>query len=163
MKNLKLKGLKFNKGKYQLFNDRFVFFPPQIIDILASIYGEGVKSLLVWLGKKAGWRLIQEWDENLKPKSLNDLVSQFCNILSSHGWGRFDPKSISEELIIIDQYHNISTESENKSKYFCYFITGLLTGFGEFALYRVNVTESQCCLEDLNLDLCKFRIEIKNK
>jgi len=59
MKNLKLKGLKFNKGIYQLFNDRFAFFPPQIIDILASIYGEGVKSLLVWLGKKTGWKLIQ--------------------------------------------------------------------------------------------------------
>ncbi|MFW9864905.1 MAG: hypothetical protein ACFFEN_02315 [Candidatus Thorarchaeota archaeon] len=161
MKNLKLKGLKFNKGKYQLFNDRFAFFPPQVIDILSSIYGEGVKSLLVWLGKKAGWQLIQEWEENLKPKSLNDLVNQFCNILSNHGWGRFDPDIISEELIVIDLYHNISTELENKSKYFCYFITGLLTGFGEFVLYRVNVIESQCSLEDLTLGFCKFRIEMK--
>ncbi|GAH71910.1 unnamed protein product, partial [marine sediment metagenome] len=50
MKNLKLKGLKYSNGKYDLFNERFVFFPPQIINILSSIYGEGVKSLLVWLG-----------------------------------------------------------------------------------------------------------------
>ena len=161
MRNLKLKGLKYNKGKYNLYDDRFVFFPPQVVDILSSIYGEGVKSLLVWLGKKAGWKLIQEWEENLKPKSLSDLVNQFCNILSNHGWGRFEPDIISEELIVIDLYHNISTELENKSKYFCFFITGLLTGFGEFALYRVNVLESQCCLEDLALGLCKFRIEIK--
>jgi predicted hydrocarbon binding protein len=163
MKNLKLKGLKFNKGIYQLFNDRFAFFPPQIIDILASIYGEGVKSLLVWLGKKTGWKLIQTWEENLKPKSLDDLVNQFTNILSNHGWGKFVPKIISEELIVIELDHNISSELENKSRYFCYFITGLLTGFGEFALYRVNAVETQCCLEDLNQDHCEFRIEIKAK
>lgn len=161
MRNLKLKGLKYNKGKYQLFNDRFVFFPPQIIDILSSIYGEGVKSLLVWLGKKAGWTLIQNWDENLKPKSLEDLVNQFINVLSNHGWGRFVSKQISDNLIIIHLYNNISSELENKSKYFCYFITGLLTGFGEFALYRVNVSESQCCLEDLKLDFCEYKIEKK--
>ncbi|MHA2394299.1 MAG: hypothetical protein ACXAEX_20370 [Promethearchaeota archaeon] len=162
MKNLKLKGLKFNKGKYLLFSDRFVFFPPQVIDILSSIYGEGVKSLLVWLGKKAGWKLIQTWEENLKPKSLDDLVNQFTNIISNHGWGRFVPEKISEDSIIINLHHNISSELENKSKYFCYFITGLLTGFGEFALYRVNVIETQCSLEDLNLDICKFRIEVKH-
>ncbi|MFW9879222.1 MAG: hypothetical protein ACFFG0_39585 [Candidatus Thorarchaeota archaeon] len=163
MKNLKLKGLKFNKGKYLLFNDRFAFFPPKIIDILASIYGEGVKSLLVWLGKKTGWKLIQNWEENLKPKSLDDLVNQFTNIISNHGWGRFVPKVISDNLILIDLYHNISSELENKSRYFCYFITGLLSGFGEFALYRVNVIETQCSLEDLNQDYCEFRIEAKNK
>jgi predicted hydrocarbon binding protein len=162
MRNLKLKGLKFSNGKYQLFNDRFAFFPPSVIDILASIYGEGVKSLLVWLGKKAGWKLIQTWEENLKPKSLDDLVSQFTSILSNHGWGRFNPKIISEDSIVIDLHHNISSELENKSKYFCYFITGLLAGFGEFALYRVNVEETQCSLEDLSLENCEFRISIKS-
>ncbi|MHA1883823.1 MAG: hypothetical protein ACW96S_02120 [Promethearchaeota archaeon] len=161
MKNLKLKGLKFNKGKYLLFSDRFVFFPPQIIEILSSIYGEGVKSLLVWLGKKAGWRLIQTWEENIKPKSLEDLTNQFTTNFSNHGWGRFIAKDISEESIIIQLNHNISSELENKSKYFCYFITGLLTGFGEFALYRVNVTETKCSLEDLNSNICEFKIEIK--
>lgn len=161
MRNLKLKGLKFNKGNYQLFEDRFAFFPPQVIDILASIYGEGVKSLLVWLGKKSGWKLIQSWEENLKPKSLVDLVNQFTNILSNHGWGRFNPKVVNEDSIIIELHHNISSELENKSKYFCYFITGLLTGFGEFALYRVNVVETQCSLEDLNLENCEFKIDIK--
>ncbi len=159
MRNLKLKGLKYNKGKYLLYNDRFVFFPPQIIDILSSIYGEGVKSLLVWLGKKTGWTLIQNWEENVKPKSLEDLINLFCNLLSNHGWGRFVPKQISDDLIIINLYHNISSELENKSKYFCYFITGILTGIGEFALYRVNVNENNCCLEDLNLNFCEFKID----
>jgi len=159
MRNLKLKGLKYIKGKYQLFDDRFVFFPPQLIDILSSIYGEGVKSLLVWLGKKAGWNLIQSWDDNLKPKTLNDLISQICNILSNQGWGKFIPRQISEDLILIHLHHNITTELENKSKYICYFITGLLTGFGEYALYRVNVIESNCCLENDKLEACEFKIE----
>ncbi|MFX0024889.1 MAG: hypothetical protein ACFE8M_00630 [Candidatus Hermodarchaeota archaeon] len=159
MRNLKLKGLKYVRGKYQLFDDRFVFFPPQVIDILSSIYGEGVKSLLVWLGKKAGWNLIQSWDDNLKPKTLNDLINQICNILSNHGWGKFVPRQISEDLILIHLYNNITTELENRSKYICYFVTGLLTGFGEYALYRVNVTESNCSLENNKLEACEFKIE----
>ena len=124
MRNLKLKGLKYNKGKYSLYENRFVFFPPQIINILSSIYGEGVKSLLVWLGKKAGWSLIQKWDESLKSKALNDLVSNFCNIFSNHGWGKFIPKQISDNLIIIQVHHNVSKEIEGNSKNVCYFLTG---------------------------------------
>ena len=159
MKNLKLKGLKYEKGSYQLFNERFVFFPPQIIDVFSSIYGEGVKSLLVWLGKKAGWALIQDWDENLKSKTLNDLVGQFCNILSNHGWGRFIPENVSDDMITIELYHNVSTELNNKSKYICYYITGILAGFGEYALYRVNVTEVECHIENPDQESCHFKIE----
>ena len=113
----------------------------------------------MWLGKKAGWALIQNWDENLKPKTLEDLINQSCNILSNQGWGRFVPKQINENLIIINLFHNISSDLENKSKYFCYFITGLLNGFGEFALYRVSVNELKCCLDDKNLDYCEYQIE----
>ncbi len=159
MRNLKLKGLKYNKGRYQLYDDRFVFFPPQLLDILSSIYGEGVKSLLVWLGKKAGWKLIQNWEEKLGPKSLEDLVNQFCNIMNNQGWGSFKSKGVKDNLITIGYYNNISYELENKSQYFCYFITGVLTGFGEFALYNVNVRESQCCMEDSGTSNCEFRIE----
>ena len=159
MRNLKLKGLKYNKGKFELFNDRFVFFPPQLIDILSSIYGEGVKSLLVWLGKKAGWTLIQKWEENLKPKTLDDLVNQFCNVISNQGWGRFVPKKISEDLIVIELHHNISSVLENRSESICYFINGLLSGFGEFALYQVSVLEPNCCLENPNLKICEYQIK----
>jgi predicted hydrocarbon binding protein len=159
MRNLKLKGLKYFKGKYELFDDRFVFFPPQIIDTLSSIYGEGVKSLLVWLGKKAGWALIQKWDEHLKSKTLSDLVNQFTNIMSSQGWGKFTPKKITEDLIVLELYHNISNDLNNNSKYICYYITGILSGFGEYALYRVNVSESNCSIENDKLNSCEFRIE----
>jgi predicted hydrocarbon binding protein len=161
MRNLKLKGLKYNKGKYVLYRNRFIFFPPQIIDILSSIYGEGVKSLLVWLGKKAGWALIQDWDENLKSKTLNDLVSNFCSILSNHGWGNFVPKQISDDKIVISLSYNVSSELSTKSKYICFYITGILTGFGEYALYRVNVIEKICCIEDPIKNECEFIIQQK--
>ncbi|MBY9007101.1 MAG: hypothetical protein KGD63_10110 [Candidatus Lokiarchaeota archaeon] len=158
MKNFKLKGLKYNQGKYNLYKDRFVFFPPKLIDILSSIYGEGAKSLLVWLGKKAGWTLIQNWDEKLNPKNLQDLVIQFTELISNLGWGKFIAKDISENSITIRLQHNISTELESDSKYICYFITGLLTGFGEFALYRVNTSETKCCFEDSKIKICEYSI-----
>ena len=154
-----MKGLKFSKGKFELFNDRFVFFPPQLIDILSSIYGEGVKSLLVWLGKKAGWTIIQNWEENLKPKNLEDLVNQFCYLLSNQGWGHFTPKKTTEDIITIELQYNISSELKESSRYFCYFINGLLSGFGEFALYRASVIEKNCCLENPDIKICEFLIE----
>ena len=89
-----MKSLKYSRGKYEFFDDRVIMFPPQIIDILSSIYGEGVKSLLVWLGKKAGWTLVSRWEEVLKPKSLSDLTKQFIGIMSQIGLGRFDVKQV---------------------------------------------------------------------
>ncbi|MBN1216733.1 MAG: hypothetical protein JXA99_15000 [Candidatus Lokiarchaeota archaeon] len=158
MKNFKLKGLKYNQGKYDLYNDRFVFFPPKLIDILSSIYGEGAKSLLVWLGKKAGWTLIQNWEDKLKPKNLQDLVTQFTELISNLGWGNFIVKNFSEKSITIRLQHNISTELESDSKYICYFITGLLTGFGEYALYRVSTSEIKCCFDDKKSNICEYNI-----
>ncbi|MBD3193679.1 MAG: hypothetical protein GF317_01385 [Candidatus Lokiarchaeota archaeon] len=159
MKNFKLKGLKYNKGIYEFYNDRYIFFPPKIIEILSSIYGEGVKSLLVWLGKKAGWNLIQNWEENLKPKNLTDLVELFSELISIQGWGELTPREINEELITIELKHNISSELESNSKHICYFINGLLSGFGEFALYKVKTTETECCFDNKELDSCIFTIK----
>ena len=157
MKNLKLKGLKYNKGKYHLYDQRYLFFPPQIIDILASIYGEGVKSLLVWLGKKAGWDFAQNWEENLNPSSLDYFIDKFCEKLNSQGWGEFIPKKISDEEIIIELHDNISSSLEN-SKYYCYFISGVLSGLGEFVLYKVDVEETKCSIGDEDSEFCEFRL-----
>ena len=162
MKNLKMKSLKYSRGRYEFFNDRVLFFPPQIIDILSSIYGEGVKSLLVWLGKKAGWTLVSRWEEVLKPKSINDLTKQFIAIISQIGLGRFAIKQVSDEVIIIEHHNNISLELESKSKYFCYFIQGILTGFGEFALYRVDCKETQCSIDNPDLKNCEYLLMKKS-
>ncbi len=159
MKNFKLKGLKYINGHYSLYNDRFVFFPPQVIDILSSIYGEGVKSLLVWLGKKAGWQLVQNWEEKLKPKTLEDLVDQFCDLLSAQGWGKFEPKIKEKKIISVVVKSVISSEMESKSKFICYFITGLLSGLGEFGLYKVRVTEQSCRIENAESEFCEYKIE----
>ena len=53
----------------------------------------------------------------------------------------------------------VGVNLNNKSKYICYYITGLLAGFGEYALYKVNVLENTCCVEDPSLKSCEFRIE----
>lgn len=159
MKNLKLKGLKYNKGKYNLFNDRFIFLPPKLINVLSSIYGEGVKSLLVWLGKKAGWKLIQNWESELKPKNLENLVDEFTEIMNHQGWGQFDPTEVSQDMIVFQLRHNISSQIDGESKYICYFINGILAGFGEYALYRVSTSETKCYFENPDTDYCEFQIK----
>ncbi|MEJ2250953.1 MAG: hypothetical protein P8Y70_09765 [Candidatus Lokiarchaeota archaeon] len=159
MKNLKYKGLKYDKGIYSLYKDRYVFFPPKVIDVLSSIYGEGVKSLLVWLGKKAGWSLTQNWEEELQPKTLKDLVDDFLEIFNHQGWGIITPNKVSEDEIIVDFKNNISAEMESKAKYICYFIKGLLNGFGEFALYKVNVIETDCCIDNPKTKKCVYSIK----
>ena len=161
MKNLKMKGLKYDTGKIELFDDRFVMFPPQIIDILSSIYGEGVMSLLVWLGKRTGWNLIQTWDVNLKSKTVKDLTNHFCDVISNLGWGIFNPKEISEDTIIIEHHGNIALEMDNPAKYTCYFIKGFLMGFGEYALYRVDVKETLCSVDDPTAAYCRYLITKK--
>ncbi len=162
MKNLKLTGLKYHTGKYELFNDRFVFFPPQIIDILASIYGEGVVSLLVWLGKRAGRDFIQNWEISMKPKNLKDLTNLFISTLSQLGWGKFEVKEVSEKQIVISHKENIAKELDNPQKFVCYFIKGMLSGFGEYAIYlpnsRIVVTETQCVIDDPNAKSCEYTI-----
>lgn len=161
MKNLKMKNLKYSRGRYEFFDDRVIFISPQILDILSSIYGEGVKSLLVWLGKKAGWTLVSRWEAVLKPKSLNDLTKQFMAIMSQIGLGRFAIKQVSDEVIIIEHHSNISLELESKSKYYCYFVQGLLIGFGEFALYKVDCKETQCSIDNPDLKNCEYLITKK--
>ena len=79
-------------------------------------------------------------------------------IMSQIGLGRFIIKQVSDEVIIIEHHNNISLELESKAKYFCYFIQGILVGFGEFALYRVDVKETQCCIDDPNVKSCEYLI-----
>ncbi|MFX1236592.1 MAG: hypothetical protein ACFFAS_11840 [Promethearchaeota archaeon] len=155
-------GLKYHTGKYELFDDRFVFTPPQIIDILASIYGEGVVSLLVWLGKRAGREMVQNWDTKLKPKTISDLTKQFLGTMSQLGWGNFKVKAITEDQIVISHESNIALEMDNPQKFMCYFIKGILSGFGEYAMYqpntRISVYETQCVIDDQNAKNCEYRI-----
>ncbi len=161
MKDLKLKGLEYSEGIYKLFNQRFVFFPPQIINLLSSIYGEGVKPILVWLGKKMGRVLIENWEEVLKPKTLKELTTLFCEMFSNMGWGKLESQEVSEDKIVIKLSQNISSSLENNFKYVCYFLSGVFSGFGEFALYRATVSEKECIIDDPEKEFCIFNIEKK--
>lgn len=138
MKDLKMKGLEITKdGRVTLFDERILFVPPSIISLLGQIYGEGSKPLLKYLGKKMGRRLIETWEDHLRPKTLEQLTKIFVDMVSTSGWGRFSVENVSEETITIKLENNIGS---NDGADISYFISGLLSGFGEFALYSAQVS-----------------------
>ena len=58
--------------------------------------------------------------------------------------------------------NNISEEEGSFTKDICYFLSGLLTGFGDFALYNAKVVETECSLIDTDAGVCRFVIENRN-
>ena len=53
-KEFKVKGIEYRDGEIKLYDERTVLFPPNIITFLGSVYGQGSKPLLVFLGKRIG-------------------------------------------------------------------------------------------------------------
>ena len=158
MKDLKIKGLEFKDGVVSLFNERIVFIPPNIISLLGQIYGEGSKPLLKYLGKKMGRRLIENWEEHLKPKNLKQLADIFVEMINMAGWGNFSITEMSENKIIFELRHNISKDYDIISSDICLFIMGFLSGFGDFALYKVKIEETKCSVLDTDNPLCLFEL-----
>jgi len=162
MKDLKMKGLEAKDGIVKLFEERIVFVPPTIITLLGQIYGEGANPLLKYLGKKMGRRLIETWEEHLRPKTLIQLTEIFLDMISTSGWGNFKlEKIIEDEEIIIKLENNVGKVSGGPSLYIDYFISGLLSGFGEFAFYNAQVSIEESS-EELNsiFIIKKRKIEI---
>lgn len=158
MKDFKMKGIESKEGIVKLFGERIVFIPPNIISLLGQIYGDGSKPLLIYLGKKMGRRLIETWEEAIRPNTLEELTTLFLDMMSASGWGLFTAEVISEDLIVVTLKNNISQEEGSFTKDICYFISGLLTGFGDFALYNAYVVESDCSLIETTADVCRFEI-----
>ncbi len=162
MKDFRMKGIESKDGIVRLFGERIVFIPPNIISLLGQIYGDGSKPLLKYLGKKMGRRLIENWEEHIRPQNIEELTKIFLEMMSASGWGLFTAEEISEDLIVISLKHNISQEEGSFTKDICYFLSGLLTGFGDFALYNVKVDESDCSLTSTNTEVCRFVIQKRN-
>jgi predicted hydrocarbon binding protein len=162
LKDLKIKGLESKDGIVKLFDERIVFIPPSIITLLGQIYGEGSVPILKYLGKKMGRRLIETWEEHLHPKTLENLTEIFIDMVSASGWGNFSIVEMSSQKIQIKLSYNISREEENPSQDICYFITGLLTGFGDFAFYSSKVIEAKCSITNQSETSCIFIIENRN-
>ncbi len=159
MKDFKMKGIESKDGIVKLFGERIVFVPPNMISLLGQIYGDGSKPLLKYLGKKMGRKLIENWEEHIRPNTVQELTSLFLDMMSASGWGLFTAEEVSESVIVVSLKHNISQEEGSFTKDICYFLSGLLTGFGDFALYNVKVVETECSLTEPNSDICKFVIE----
>jgi len=162
LKDLKIKGLESKDGKVKLFDERIVFIPPNIITLLGQIYGEGSVPILKYLGKKMGRHLIETWEEHLRPKTLEQLTEIFVDMVSASGWGNFSIVDMSSKKIQIKLSYNISKEEKNPTQDICYFITGLLTGFGDFAFYSSKVFETKCSITKQNETSCMFIIENRN-
>ncbi|MBN2154963.1 MAG: hypothetical protein JW776_02840 [Candidatus Lokiarchaeota archaeon] len=159
MKDFRMRGIESKDGIVKLFGERIVFVPPNIISLLGQIYGEGSKPLLKYLGKKMGRRLIENWEEHVRPNNLEELTTLFLDMISATGWGLFTAEEISEERVIINLKNNVSQEEGSFSKDICFFLSGLLTGFGDFSLYNVKVEELDCSIVDPDSDVCRFLIE----
>jgi predicted hydrocarbon binding protein len=156
MKSLKLKGLEYTNGVIRLFDERVVLFPPAIIGLLSSIYGEGAEPLLVFLGKKLGRSMIEKWDFELKPKSIKEITEIFSDLFSITGWGQMVARDVSDDQIIFQLMHNVSRTLEIPSKFIDFFITGYVTGFAEYIFYKAKVQETLCMIDDENLDFCQW-------
>jgi len=156
MKTLKIKGIEYNDGVISLFDERVVLFPPSIIGLLSSIYGEGAEPLLVFLGKKLGRSMIEKWDFELKPKNIKEITELFADIFSATGWGQLVARNVSDEQIIFQLMHNVSRSLEIPTKFIDYFITGYITGFAEYIYYKAKVQETLCMIDDENLDFCQW-------
>lgn len=154
-----MRGIKIKDGVVDLYDERIVLMPPTIIDLLAQVYGEGSKSLLIFLGKKMGRKMIENWEEHLRPKSLEQLTEIFTSFMSTEGWGTFEAVKITEEEIIIQVRDVISKKLPTPTQHICYFLNGNMAGFGEFALYRAQVDETQCQIEDPDVEYCEYVIK----
>ncbi len=156
MKSLKLKGLEYTNGVIRLFDERVVLFPPSIIGLLSSIYGEGAEPLLVFLGKKLGRSMIEKWDFELKPKNIKEITELFADLFSTTGWGQMVVRDVTDDQIIFQLMHNVSKTLEIPSKFIDFFITGYITGFAEYIYYKAKVQETLCMIDDENLDFCQW-------
>ncbi|MHA1798568.1 MAG: hypothetical protein ACTSVY_08990 [Candidatus Helarchaeota archaeon] len=156
MKSLKHKGISFENGVISLYDERIVLFPPTIIGLLSSIYGEGAEPLLVFLGKKLGRSMIEKWDEELKPKNLEEITNIFVDMFNANGWGQLVARDTGEDQIIFQLLHNVSASLEIPSKFIDYFITGYITGFADYVYYKARVQETLCMNDDDSLDFCQW-------
>ena len=80
----------------------------------------------------------------------------FADMVSTSGWGRFSVEKISEELISIKLENNIGSDDGPD---IAYFIAGLLSGFGEFALYSAQVSEIESEGNSIKFEIKKRNID----
>ena len=155
-KKFKMEGIEAKDGNIQLYEERIVLFPPSIITILGSIYGDAAQPLLRFLGKRMGRRLAEVWEAKAEPNDLKDMTDLFVSMSSTAGWGEFSIMSISDNEIIINLTNNVA--NKEKMNYICYFLCGYFVGFGEFVFHRARVKETRCSVLDGG-DYCQFVIK----
>ena len=161
-KDFKMKGIESKDGVVKLYDERVVLFPPNIITLLGSVFGQGSKPLLIYLGKKMGRNLVESWEEHIRPKNIEELTEIFIGMTSAAGWGVLSVVKVEDSEIIINLKYNIAKSEDTPMKHICDFLVGYFAGFGEFIMYNAQVVEQQCSIEDPSIENCEFRITKRN-
>jgi len=155
-KKFKMEGILAKDGNIQLYDERVVMFPPTIISILGSIYGDAAQPLLRFLGKRMGRKLAEVWEGKMEPSNLKEMTDLFVSMSSTAGWGEFEVPSISDNEIVINLKNNVAIKE--KVNFICYFLAGYFVGFGEFVFHRARVHETKCSVID-SFEYCQFVIK----
>ncbi len=158
-KQFKMKGIESKDGRITLFEERVVFFPPNIITVLGSIHGEGSIPLLRFLGKRMGRRLVEIWEDKLRPKTLKEITEIVSSMTSTAGWGDVEIKSVSEDEIVLQLTNNVAETEDMKARHICDFLSGYFIGFGEYIFHKAKVYHEKCYITDQNNSACEFVIQ----
>ena len=105
-----------------------------------------------------GGRMIENWETSIKAQHVKAVIDSVLPIFKHQWLESFEVKKVEEKEIVIRVSHNIAGEMEPITKHICYFLNGIMLGFGEFALYRAKVDEVEC-LVDTHKDSCLFSIK----
>ena len=72
--------------------------------------------------------------------------------------GNFSVEKVTEDEIIVHLKDNIALTEEQPLNHICDFLSGYLSGFGEFAMYSAQVIETECSVLNHSQSFCEFKI-----
>lgn len=152
--------------KIELFGNRYVllsttYFPYECMKDMEELFG-GVGDFVLYRGgKRVGKKLVKEYNEYVKDKSLS-----IYDVLSAVGWyfgwalGEYIKEGKNFRMILYDSFEAESyLKNEGKSdKPVCHFMRGVLTGIVEEAEgEKYEGKELKCMAQGYNY--CEFLIE----
>lgn len=75
------------------------------------------------------------------------------------GWGKFTLVYLNDKEIAIKLHNNIANLKKQENISCCFYILGILSGFGEYIMKNVKVLETQCSVENIDDQYCEFLIQ----
>ena len=152
--------IKKNNGLF-FYGENIAFIPLDLILNLSMSFNSGSETIIQYLGKKYGRFLSEKCDSKLKTNDINKFSKEFLKMVSLTGWGNFSLISLTEGEIKIKLLDNVATYCNIERDYICSYILGILTGYGEYLMENVKVSEIQCSIKNQEHIYCEFLIQKK--